>query len=322
LDRVGRKTAETIARGRDAVDVRPELDRAAELGVRICCQLDDDYPTLLRHIADPPICLYVRGTLQADDASALGIVGSRRCSHYGQEQARRFGFLAAQAGLTVVSGLAYGIDTFAHYGALDCPSGRTIAAMGCNVELADRIAEAGAVISELPLDTAPDKTNFPGRNRIIAGLSLGTLVIEGTLRSGALITARHAVEYNREVFAIPGRVDSPYAAGPHHLIAQSEAKLVTRAEDVFEELGDVGRRLLGDADVAEAVTAVPGVSPPLDAQETRIVDVLTPDPQHLSELAERSGLSNARVAAAMIRLQLKGVAKQLPGSLYVKVTRS
>lgn len=329
LNHTSRKTAETIARGRDQVDVDSELARAEQLGARIICRLDDDYPVLLRYVADPPICLYVRGTLRETDGLSLAIVGSRQCSHYGREQARRFGYLLAQAGMTIVSGLAAGVDTFAHYGALDIPDGRTIAVLGCglatvyppeNTALAERIADSGAVISELPLDTPTDRTNFPARNRIIAGMTLGTLVVECRQMSGALITARHAIDYDREVFAIPGQIDTPQSRGTNKLIAESQAKLVTCREDILDELGDAGRTLLAKHEGTSSVPAPPSgrPAPTLDADEQQVFDAIGSVPRHVDEIAEQCGQSMARVAATLITLQLKGVAKQLPGSMYAK----
>jgi len=331
LDGIGRKTAETISRGLDDADPEAELARVEQIGARIICRLDDDYPRPLRYVPDPPICLYIRGALRDTDGMSLAIVGSRQCSQYGREQARRFGYLLAQAGMTVVSGLAAGIDTFAHYGALDAPEGRTLAVLGCglghvyppqNASLADRIAQRGAVISELPVDTPPDRTNFHARNRIIAGATLGTLVVEGRESSGALITARHAIDYDREVFAVPGQIDMPYSRGTNSLIADSQAKLVTCREDILDELGDAGRTLLSESELtASAPPARTGrPMPPLDDSERGVFDALGPDPRHVDQIAERSGLSMARVSSVLITLQLKGVARQLPGSMYARMT--
>ena len=251
VDGIGRKTAESIQSAARSDAWKQEIDQAAHLGARILCRADPEYPEPLRHIPDPPICLYVIGEIRRDDALAIAIVGSRQASLYGLEQAQRFAELLCQTGLTIVSGMARGIDQAAHMAALRI-GGRTIAVLGCglshcyppeSVELRDRIAACGAVLSELPLKTAPDAKNFPARNRIIAGLSLGTLVIEAARRSGALITARLANEYNREVFALPGRVDTPTAQGANDLISQGFAKLVTNVGDILDALGDVGESL-------------------------------------------------------------------------------
>ncbi len=251
-------TAATLRSEFDAVRARGELDRERELmeshGVGLVTSADAEYPTLLGHIPDPPPLLWVRGSLREDDALAVGLVGSRKCSHYGREQADRFAQGVARAGLCVISGGAYGIDAAAHQGALRA-GGRTIAVIGSGLanpypkdhaKLFDQIVneERGAVVSELPMSIAPRPENFPRRNRIISGMSLGILVIEAALRSGALITARLCVEeHNRELMAVPGRVDSTTSAGCHKILREGWATLVTSPSDVIECLGEAGRLL-------------------------------------------------------------------------------
>lgn len=331
LERVGGRTAETIARSRDAAPVEQELALAAQHGIRVICRDDEDYPVGLRHIPDPPICLYVKGTLLKADPVALAVVGSRRATHYGHEQARRFGQLLGQVGLTVVSGLARGIDSAAHRGALDV-DGRTIAVLGNGLAdiyppehrpLADEIAAHGAVITELPMTTAPEAGNFPKRNRIIAGLGLGVLVIEGARNSGALITARLANEYNREVFALPGRVDLPNSTGPNTLIRNSHAKLITCLEDILDELGEAGAVLAGK-EVKDA-TALPAARPaPANLSETekQVLAVLTRDEAvAIDAVCQLAKLEPAQVASALTTLQLKGAVKQLPGSVFISLVQ-
>lgn len=226
--------------------VDSEMARAAAMSVRLICPDDgDDFPVLLRSIPDPPVVLYVRGTLEPRDLNAIGIVGSRRCSYYGREQAERFASLLAGSGFTVISGGARGVDSAAHRGALAQPQGRTIAVLGSGVDvpyppenagLFDLIAKRGAVVSEFPFGTPPNKENFPRRNRIVSGMSRGVMVVEADIRSGALITARQAVEdHGRPVFAVPGRVDNPQSAGPHKLIREG-AVLTTCLEDILHGL--------------------------------------------------------------------------------------
>lgn len=230
-----------------------ELDRAGQLGVALLCLGDENYPKALLNTYDPPPVLYVKGAFQPADALAVAIVGSRQATLYGRKQAERLASGLALAGFTVVSGLARGIDTAAHRGTLAQSGGRTVAVLGngletCyppeNAELLEQIAAGGgAVLSEVPFDAPPSSANFPRRNRIIAGLSLGVIVVEGKETSGALITARHAVDMDREVFAVPGPVDSPAARGPHRLIKKG-AKLVEDIEDVLEELRSVAEPLV------------------------------------------------------------------------------
>ncbi|MGP1310643.1 MAG: DNA-processing protein DprA, partial [Phycisphaerales bacterium] len=232
LHGVGERKAEAIRRGLDRVDdaLRAELETAHTLGVSIVAKGEDAYPPLLAHAPAAPVVLYARGALDPKrDLFSVGVVGSRRATHYGMEQTSRFSLALAQHGLTIVSGGARGVDTAAHRAALSAPEGRTVAVLGCglaqcyppeNAQLFDEIvARGGAILSELPLRTGPNAENFPARNRIISGMALGVLVIEAPAKSGALITARYAAEdQGREVLAIPGRVDSPASEGANQLI--------------------------------------------------------------------------------------------------------
>lgn len=331
IEGIGPATAETIARSRDRADVAGEVALAAEHDVRILCREDEEYPPLLRHIPDPPICLYVRGRLYPSDAVAIAVVGARRSTHYGREQAHRFGYQLAQRGMTVISGLARGVDGESHKGAL-AAGGRTLAVLGNGLatvyppehrELADRIVENGALISELPMTTAPDASNFLPRNRLIAGLSLGVLVVEAARRSGALSTAARASDYNREVFAVPGRVDSDYSTGTNALIRDQHAKLVTCADDILDELGEVGellRRPAGEETVGpEAGLFAAQIT--LGDDERAVLEHLDHEERSIDQLAAAAGLSESKVASALIMLQLKGMARQLPGNTFLRPTR-
>jgi DNA processing protein len=332
VDGIGRQSAEAIVRSRqDQAAIEREIARARECGVRILCIADPDYPQSLRYITDPPICLYVRGTIEPADAVAVAIVGTRKCSHYGREQATRFGELLGRAGFTVVSGLARGIDGHAHRGALRA-GGRTIAVLGNGVgsiyppeheELAADIAKSGAVVSELPIDASPEATNFPGRNRIITGLSLGVLVIEAGKRSGALITARLALEYNRDVFALPGNVDrGDLTAGTNGLIRDGAAKLVTCLEDILDELGEVGAAMRPES-VGEQAT--PGnasaageaaLNGRLSAGQRTVLEAVRAGAGDVDGICEQTALSAGFIMATLTHLELAGAVMRLPGNRY------
>jgi DNA processing protein len=332
VDGIGFKTAEKIASTRDKFDTCAELERAAQLGVWIVHLRDPRYPPLLKQIYDPPPVLYVKGTLGREDNLSIAIVGSRRCSIYGQEQASRISHLLAASGFTIVSGLARGIDTAAHQGAL-AADGRTIAVQGCglvnvfppeNRNLFDLITSCGACISELPLQYEPLAENFPPRNRIIGGLSLGTIVIEAGLRSGALITARTALDCDREVMAVPGKIDSPLSKGPHRLLKQG-ATLVESVEDVMEALGYVGDQLKDHAASAareaterteNSLFEAPRVG--LKGPEKQVHESLGTEPLHCDQVIAKTGLAPGAVGAALVSLRLKGLIRQFPGNLFAR----
>lgn len=332
VEGIGPATAERMARSRGAFDVVRELSAAQKQGVWLIHLDDERYPPPLRAIYDPPPVLYVRGTLTRADNLAMAVVGCRRCSHYGSEQANRFSHLLASAGFTIVSGLARGIDSAAHRGAL-AAKGRTIAVQGCglanvfppeNKALAGQIAENGAVISELPLGYEPMSENFPSRNRIIAGLSMGVLVVEASLRSGALISAQAALDNNREVMAVPGRVDSPASSGCHKLIKQG-AKLIDSVEEIMDTLGHVGAGLRDYANDAAGQANRQVQADLFDLSRLNLTDAeaavlnrLDSEPVHLEELITQTQLSVGAVNASVISLQLKGLIKQLPGNMFVK----
>lgn len=328
VEGIGERRARSVFAARDDAAVEREIEKCTAASARIICWEDPDYPPQLRHCDDPPICLYVRGTLTPEDAVAVAIVGSRKCSRYGYEQARRFGALLAGAGFTVVSGLARGVDGYAHEGALSA-GGRTIAVLGSGVDviyppehkdLAAKVMAGGAVISEDPLGCAPTADSFPRRNRIIAGMCLGVLVVEASKRSGALITARLAGEYNREVFAVPGRVDTPTAQGPNELIRTGAAKLVANLEDILDELGDVGKTM-GQAPAAgdSGQGRKPGagaLEAALSASERAVLAALDHEELYIDEIVDRSGVPHPQALSCLTMLQLKGAVVALPGNRF------
>jgi DNA processing protein len=295
---IGPEIAGRIVEGLARNDVDAELSAAAEFGVRVLCRADAEYPRRLLQMNDPPIVLFVRGELRETDHIALAVVGSRRCTIYGSEQARRFGELLAGAGFTVVSGLARGIDSFAHHGAVDA-GGRSLAVLGAGLDtiyppenraLAEKILQQGAWISELPIRAEVRPSNFPSRNRIIAGLTLGTLVVEAAARSGALITARYAMEYHREVFAIPGRVQDPMSIGTNRLIADG-AKLVMDLQDIFDGLGEFGRTFAAAIAAHSTEVERPGAAKPAAGTTTRASAAAAGEPASLFDAAGGAGAS-------------------------------
>jgi DNA processing protein len=332
IDGIGFKTAECIAASRDKFDAASELKLAEKLGVWLINLDDQRYPVVLKRIYDPPPVLYVKGTLVREDNLSISIVGTRRCSLYGQEQASRFAHFLSSAGFTICSGMARGIDTAAHQGALSA-GGRTIAVQGCglanifppeNKKLFELIAGFGACISELPLRYEPLSENFPPRNRIIAGLSLGTIVVEAPLNSGAMITAKAAMDYNREVMAVPGKIDSPLSKGAHKLIKEG-AKLIESVEDIMEALGYIGEQLAEHVSITTEIAAAKGEKPLFDIKELKlkgdekmIYDYLHKEPSHIEQIIGDTKLTPGSVNAGLISLRLKGLIKQLPGSLFVK----
>ncbi|HXG49015.1 MAG TPA: DNA-processing protein DprA [Methylomirabilota bacterium] len=322
---IGEKAAAAIAAWETAVDLAAEMKRVADFGCDVLTQEDPAYPDSLRQIYDPPVVLYVKGTLTAADNNAVAIVGSRQATAYGLESARRFGYQLAYVGVTVVSGGARGIDTAAHQGAL-AAKGRTICVLGTginlvfppeNAELFERIAGAGAVITQFPFNRKADRQSFAIRNRIVAGITLGTLVVEAHLTSGALITAHFATEYGRQVFAVPGRIDSPRSKGCHELIKKG-AKLCESAEDILSEF-----EYLFPASNRPPSPGETGVLPALalSEPEQKVFDLLRPDDEtSIDEVIRHSGLSSSVVAVALLSLEMKRLVRQHPGRLYTRNT--
>ncbi|HEY3789903.1 MAG TPA: DNA-processing protein DprA [Urbifossiella sp.] len=331
IEGIGLAKAQAISESlrRAASDAEAELARATAAGVSIISQDDAAYPEVLKLIPDPPPVLYVRGTLEPRDLNGFAIVGSRRCSHYGREQAERFAALLAQAGFTVVSGGARGVDSAAHRGAMALPTGRTLAVLGCGVDVAyppenhalfDQISQRGAVISEFPLQTSPLRDNFPRRNRIISGLSRGVLVVEADVKSGALITARQACDsHNRPVFAIPGQITNPMSAGPHALIRDG-AVLVTSLQDIIDNLGPLPHQTTLASESGTPPTDEISAPVSLSDRQTAIVNAIDSEPTSLDTIINRTELAAEIVMQELTMLSLRGVVKRVDNQNYVRKT--
>lgn len=297
-----------------------QLKRVNKLGGRIITYWDPEYPELLKRIYDPPVLLYVLGKFMTIDKNALAIVGTRTPSPYGQLVAESIARELTALGFTIVSGLARGIDTVAHVITLKA-KGRTIAVLGSgldvpypaeNRKLLESIAAHGVVVTEFPMGTKPDGTNFPRRNRIVSGLSLGTVVVESAEDGGAMITASTALDQNREVFAVPGSIMEKRTSGPHKLIREGRAKLIQNVDDILEELGPHMRHLLKRE-------RTPEVAIEMTLFEKKIFDVLQYEPIHIDSLAELAGTSTTDALVNLLTLEFKGLVRQLPGKMFMKL---
>ncbi|CAG0942695.1 DNA processing protein DprA [Candidatus Brocadiaceae bacterium] len=318
---IGPKLANAIVEESRTIDIAAEIHLAKEKDVQIIPYTSEQYPKHLKTIYDPPLVLYVKGNILEADVLALAIVGARRCTYYGLSQAERFGRLLAQKGLCIVSGMARGIDAAAHRGAIGS-HGRTIAVLGCglgvmypreNIELAEQIVHHGAIVSEFPMNTPPDFRNFPPRNRLISGLSLGVLVVESSLKSGSLITAQWALEQGKEVFAIPGNIDNIYSRGTHKLIKEG-AKLVEDITDIIQELGPVAEILnMSDASITNDPRSLS-----LNSQEKKIFSLLSSSPKDIDEIIRIAKLPTSVVTSTLLILEIKKLVKQLSGKRFVK----
>ena len=292
-----------------------ELASAAQAGVAIITLDDDRFPENLRNTPDPPLYLYVRGSIEPDDKRAVAIVGTRTPTHYGRTVTQRFGYELASAGLTVVSGMARGVDTQAHQGALDA-GGRTIAVLGCGIDrvyppenrgLMHEISTKGAVVTEYPFGTRPEAGFFPARNRIISGLSRGTVIIEAAEDSGSLITAGDALKQGRKLFAVPGNVSAPNSRGPNNLIKQG-AMLVEQPADVLNALNmrPGSRREGGQANA------------PLSEEESALFRHVAVEPRHIDAITSECGNTAGKTGGLLLSLELKGLVRQLPGKYFVR----
>ena len=323
VEGIGPGLAQRLVEGRrDTARLEQELTTARRHGVTVLTLDDPDYPERLRTIPDPPLALYVNGTLSPQDDIAVAVVGSRHASLYGTQCAERLGYALALRGVSVVSGLARGIDAAAHRGALKAP-GRTIAVLGSGLaqlypsehaDLAAQVAARGAVISEYPMETLPLPHNFPRRNRIISGLSLGVVVVEASARSGALITADCALEQGREVFAVPGPMTSVTSQGTHGLLKQC-ARLVTSVDDILEELRLREEPRAASIEARGAAVAAPAVA----GCEERILSCVSErEPRDIDVIAAESGLPMPEVSSFLLQLELKRRIRQLPGKQFIR----
>ena len=310
-------TAQAILRARAEFTPSELMEKLEEAGVEALPRPDPQYPELLREIPDAPPVLYLKGSWEAEDDWSVAVVGTRRATVYGRQATTELVQGLAQHRVTVVSGLARGIDTFAHHSALDA-GGRTIAVLANGLDevyppenrgLAERIMEQGALISDYPLGTHPRAEYFPRRNRILSGLALGTLVVEGGYKSGSMITARTAMEQNREVFAVPGSIFGLQSVGPLSLIRDG-ATPVRRTEDILEALNltMIGAQL----DFGRA-------APPESTEERAVIGALTREPQHVDEVVRNSGLAASVVSGTLTMLELKGLARDVGGMQYVRL---
>jgi len=310
------RTARLITKERPNIDPDSEMERLEKQGVRALTWQDEAYPPRLKEIDDAPPVLYVRGDLIPADEWAVAVVGTRRPTPYGRQVAEEMAYQLASNRITIVSGLARGVDSIAHRAALQA-GGRTIAVMACGLDivyppehgkLAREIAENGALMSEQPLGTQPRGDYFPRRNRILSGLSLGVLVIEGDLKSGAMITARIAVDQNREVFAVPGSIFSAQSRGTNTVIQRGEGKLVLGVDDILEELN-----LTMVPQQMEMKELIPATD-----TEADLLRHITKEPVHIDEVCRQSGLPVSTVSSVLAMMELKGLVRQMGPSAYVK----
>jgi len=317
---IGPQTAAAIRAFDEQPAVEAQFVRAENAEATLIAAWDSRFPSILTQIFDPPAFLWMRGRLTENEERAIAIVGTRRATESGRRVAHDFAFGLARAGYTIVSGLAYGIDVAAHRGALEA-GGRTIAVLGSGVDhvypsrhtsLAQDIINQGALLSEYALGAKPDAPNFPRRNRIISGLSVGTLVVEAFEKGGALITARLALEQNREVFAVPGPIQSKAAAGCNRLIQAGAAKLVSSVDDILEDLGDSMSSRLASAHESVDLSQ-------LNQYETRLFEALGEEPIHIDSLCEKTNMDASTALVYLLSLEFNGFVRQMAGKQFLRV---
>jgi len=320
IEGISKPAVKSFLEERHKIALDEELDLMTRKGINVFTLEDEGYPSNLMNIYDPPPVLYANGKILGEDKKAIAIVGTRKASHYGKETARKLAYELSSIGFTIVSGLAAGIDTFAHKGALEA-NGRTLAIFGTGVDvvypstnksLANEILSSGALVSEFPMGMGPEKGTFPRRNRVISGLSLGVVVVEGHYDSGAMITAKYALDQGREVFAVPGNVGLDQSKGPHWLIKQG-AKLIESVEDVLDELNMV----LPEKGVPKMATKKTKDYSNLPAEEQRIIKALSSEPKYIDNISAESGLSISEVSSRLMMLEVKKIIRQLPGKMFV-----
>ncbi|MCE5258733.1 MAG: DNA-processing protein DprA [Chloroflexi bacterium] len=300
---------------RDKLDLDAELAKIDKAGIKLYCWASPDYPPLLKKIDQPPPLLYVRGKLEVSDELAVAVVGTRNPTSYGKEVTRHLAGELARNKVTIISGLALGIDGVAHQAALDA-GGRTLAVLGCGLdyiypashrELAERIMQSGALVSDYPLGTKPEANNFPPRNRIISGMSLGTVVTEAGLGSGALITLQFALEQGRDTFAVPGSVFSRASAGTNSAIMHSQAKLVCNTEDILSELNL--NMIIQQEEARETIPDTP--------LERLISEIIGQESVHIDDIVRESRLPTATVSSTLVMMELKGMVRRADNARYV-----
>lgn len=318
VEKVSARKAGEIAGFSNWAAVEREIEKAEKNNIKLVPYGDDLYPEGLRHINSSPLVLYIKGDLSETDKYAVAVVGSRKVTDYGRQVSDRLSRELSAAGLTIVSGMAMGVDTVSHRGALKA-KGRTLAVLGSGIdvpypasnrELMDSIAASGAVISEFPFGTAPLRENFPRRNRIISALSLGVIVVEGMPGSGSLITVKYALEQGKEVFAVPGHVYSRNSMGPNGLIKKG-AKLVESAEDVIEELSLQIKGIIRE-EKGRQEKPLPGMS----GEESLICGCLNNEPKHIDDILRGLDLTTGRALSALMALELRGIVRQAEGKMF------